>query len=93
MSIGTKRCCVSCQTYLAVAENGVIVLETMDNGYTPYKIWMADLFECPDCHYQLISGFGLQPIAEHYLPGFNKVLAEVTHTIRGCPRSLHESHS
>ena len=88
MSIGTGRCCVSCQTYLAAAKNGIIVLETMSDRITPYKIWMADLFECPDCGYQLISGFGLNAISEHYMPEFKDWIDQVTHTIKGCPRSL-----
>jgi len=88
MSIGTGRCCVKCKTYLAIAKNGVIVLETMEDGFTPYKIWMADLFQCPDCDYQLISGFGFNCISEHYLPEFKDWLDQVTYTIKGCSRSL-----
>jgi hypothetical protein len=88
MSIGTGRCCVECQTYYAAKKNGVYVLETMEDGTTPYKIWMADLFECPDCGKQLVSGFGLHAISEHYMPKFSDWMKLVDITISGCPRSL-----
>jgi hypothetical protein len=46
-------------------------------GWTPYKIWVGDLFECPDCHNQTISGVGHQRIAEHYEPGFKMALVNL----------------
>lgn len=86
MTIGTGRCCVNCQTYLYAKQNGVLVLETMDDCVSPYKIWRADLFACPDCGYELISGFAQEPISEHFMPDFQQLLGHVTHTIKGCPR-------
>ncbi len=87
MSLGTERACVSCQTYFAARKNGVVVLETMDDG-RPYKVWQADLLECPDCGFQIITGFGLQHIAVHHEPGFDSELQRVEFTINGCPKRL-----
>ncbi len=82
------RACVPCATYLRPRKNGVIVLETFEDGHTPYKIWMADLFECPDCAHQIIDGYGVNPISEHYMDDFEKQMTYVTHTIRGCLKPL-----
>lgn len=47
------------------------------NPPQPYKIWNADLHECRGCHHQIVKGFGLNPIAEHYEGHFEAVLARV----------------
>lgn len=52
--------------------NGVYVIEMAKFG--PYKVWMADLWECPRCAYQVIAGFGLNALAEHYQQPFQEVL-------------------
>jgi hypothetical protein len=40
------------------------------NRWKPYKLWSGDLWQCPDCGHELISGVGMGPIAEHYQPEF-----------------------
>jgi hypothetical protein len=60
----------------------------MSDGVQPYKIWAADLWECPDCGHQVILGYGVHAIAEHYQDGFAHYLNDVTHTIIGCPKGL-----
>lgn len=87
MSIGTGVCCVECGTYYVTRKTGVNVLETYEDG-TPYKVWHADLLECPDCAKQVVKGFGLQPLAIAHEPGFDAELQRVELTINGCPRSL-----
>lgn len=87
MSIGVGMCCVNCQTYLAPRKNSVFVLETMED-LRPYKVWQADLFECPDCGHQIVAGFGQGPLSEHYKPDFGRYLKMVDITINGCPRRL-----
>ncbi len=82
------RACVPCATYLRPRKNGIVVLETFEDGEKPYKIWMADLFECPKCGHQMIDGFGAEAWGEHYEADFADKLKEVTHTIRGCPLPL-----
>lgn len=87
MSIGTGCCCVECQTYYAAKKNGVNVLETLEDG-TPYKVWHADLLECPDCGKQVVKGFGSQALSVKHQPDFDVYLNQVEITINGCPRSL-----
>lgn len=65
--------CLRCRKFLRVKTNGVALEEGMPHGddtWGPYKLWQADLYECPSCGFQLVAGFGLKPIAEHYRPGY-----------------------
>ena len=57
--------CVACNRFMRIEKNGVTVEELMDDG-SPYKLWDADKYKCPSCGHEVISGFGRQPIAEHY---------------------------
>ena len=40
--------------------------------WKPYKVWSGDLWECPDCHAEIIVGAGLDPIREHHEKDFDK---------------------
>ena len=57
--------CVNCKRMLKIKKNGIIVAEHLKNGEL-YKVWSADLFECPNCGFELISGFGNQPNYHHF---------------------------
>ena len=35
-------------------------------GWIPYKLWVGDLWECPDCKAQIVTGVTKNRIAEHY---------------------------
>lgn len=50
--------------------------------WSPYKLWMGDLWECPDCRAQIIVGFGQGPISEHYLPNFKEQVEHFEATIQ-----------
>lgn len=77
-----KPICVKCQRFYRVKKNGYSFIEGMPivdravvgvrgNGeWQPYKLWVGDLWECPDCLAQIIVGTGLNPISEHYQPEF-----------------------
>lgn len=41
--------------------------------WQPYKLWRADLWKCPDCGHEIVSGFANSPMSEHYLPNFKEV--------------------
>jgi hypothetical protein len=61
--------CLDCRKFLRVKKNGVVIEEGMPNGsggWQSYKLWHGDLYECPDCGFQLVTGFGHKPLAEHY---------------------------
>ena len=56
--------CAACQVEMHPEKNGVGVLDMADYG--PVNLWDADLWECPKCGFQIVSGFGSNPIARHY---------------------------
>lgn len=77
-----KPVCVPCQRFYRPKRNGFYFLEGMPivNGakpgkaepglWTPYKLWVADLWHCPDCGAEIVVGAAPFPIAEHYQPDF-----------------------
>ena len=56
--------CVTCQVELHPEHNGVGVLDIANFG--PVDIWDADLWKCPKCGIEIVSGFGNNPISSHY---------------------------
>lgn len=79
-----KPVCVPCQRFFRPKKNGFYFIEGMPTAndalpgvhepekWTPYKLWVSDLMECPGCGAQILSGFGQAPIAEHYQEDFAK---------------------
>jgi hypothetical protein len=45
-------------------------------GWTPSKLWVGDLWACPDCGAQIIVGVNQNPLAEHYQPEFAAAVAQ-----------------
>ncbi len=89
-----KPACVRCKCFYRVKTNGVRVIEGMPNGtggsneeirgrrrpsaWQPYKLWVADLWECPDCGHELVSGWGQQLVLERHHEMFgHKLLADL----------------
>ena len=69
--------CATCRKFYRVKKNGVPFEEGMPLGrvqadggpesWGPYKLWMADLCECPDCGTQvLVTAARQAPLAEHF---------------------------
>jgi hypothetical protein len=91
-----KPVCVQCQTFYHPKKIGIVVLEQMPaataaepgtidpTAWKPYKIWMADLFQCRSCGMELITGFAPHPASENYEPEFAEALKFVTHTVNDC---------
>jgi len=79
--------CAPCKTKLRPRKNEIIVEETFEDG-RPYRVWAADLWECPDCGHQLILGYGKEPLAEHFEDNFETEHARVTHTLNGKVKAL-----
>lgn len=77
-----KPVCVPCQRFFRVWKNGYYFIEAMPKGnvampgtidaesWTPYKLWVGDLWRCEGCGAQIVSGVARDPLAEHYQPGF-----------------------
>ncbi|MBA7474258.1 hypothetical protein ES707_09606 [subsurface metagenome] len=58
--------CAECQIELRVVKNGVTVIDMAWQPPKPAVLISADLFECPVCRKQIVSGFAQKPLAEHY---------------------------
>jgi hypothetical protein len=86
MRMMPKPICVTCKRFFKPARNGQIVLEQMparegvqpgvgdEEGWRPYKLWMADLMRCDGCGTEIVYGFGMNPLSEHYREGFEEWL-------------------
>lgn len=73
-----------CRRFFRPKKNGYYFIEGMPNGpagdcppgneapetWSPYKLWTGDLYQCEGCGAEVISGFGQNPVSEHYLPDF-----------------------
>mgnify|MGYP001614674550 CR=1 FL=1 len=77
MEARVKPICANCQVSFYKEKMGVVVVETFGSGPMPYKIWMADLWECPGCHARIVSGFGNNPICEHRQEDFKRQYADL----------------
>lgn len=56
--------CVSCNQEYRVASNDAVAEEVADFG--SYRLWLVDLWRCPCCGHEILSGFGNKPYAEHW---------------------------
>lgn len=77
-----KPVCVPCQRFFRCVTTGFYFIEGMPrvNGaapgtaepekWQPYKVWTSDRWECEGCGAVILSGFGRQPVAEHYQSDF-----------------------
>lgn len=81
-----KPVCVSCRCFYRTEKNGVSIIEGMpvrngaprgiagDGWWTPYKLWRGDRWKCPECQHEIVTGFGRDPVAEHYEPQFEEIV-------------------
>lgn len=77
-----KPICVPCQRFFRPKKTGFSFIEGMPIGndvkpglaepekWVPYKLWVGDKWECPDCKAVIIVGCAHQPRAEHYQEDF-----------------------
>lgn len=77
-----KPICVPCRRFYRMVRAGLPFIEGMPSGndapagnkapdrWRPYKVWFGDLWRCPDCGAEIISGVGSQRVAEHYEADF-----------------------
>ena len=64
--------CVKCQVEYRPEKNDVTVEEMTSFG--SYRLWSADLWECPSCHNQMIVGYGNSAYAEHWMDSYKRAL-------------------
>lgn len=77
-----KPICMTCKKFYRPKKNGVTIEEGMPLGvdscgvskeWVPYKLWRGDLMECKGCGHQIVYGFGLRPLAEHYQKDYDRI--------------------
>jgi hypothetical protein len=84
--------CAECGRFMVVTGVGVTVEELTDTQ-DAYKLWKADLFQCPDCGRETIAHFARGPYAEHYQSDYAVTRDRAGHIYPGRCRSLSESTS
>lgn len=66
--------CAKCNRAMRPKKNGTSFIEMAQDR--PYKLWMADLWECQDCGAQILYTSPLQrPISESYMDNFGAKLS------------------
>ena len=66
--------CVQCQARMSVKRMGVAVVETAGVPAKPFRIWRADLMQCPICGRELLSHFSHEPVAEQHHEDFEAAM-------------------
>jgi hypothetical protein len=65
--------CANCNRAMRPKRNGTSFVEMAQDR--PYKLWMADLWECQDCGNQVLYADSRQnPIAESFQAEFSAML-------------------
>ena len=60
-----KAICIKCKVEYKPLETGAYAAE-MFKGNNIYKIWSADIWQCPICKNKIALGFAQNPIAHHF---------------------------
>lgn len=81
-----KPICVPCERFMRAKKTGFYFIEGMPRegwdgeqgknsaGWVPYKVWVGDLYECPDCSAQTVVGVSRNRLSEHFEPNFNEII-------------------
>ncbi len=62
--------CAKCHVEMRCAKNDFIVEEMADTEF-PYRVWFADLWRCPTCAAEVVTGFAPKPWGEHFQPDYS----------------------
>ena len=68
--------CVRCNIEFRVEKVGVYVKE-LSTSLGFYKLWAADLWECPICHHQIANGYSKHPLINHWDSGAGERLDKI----------------
>ena len=68
--------CVRCQVGYQIAKSGVYLIEMFNDPPEPYKLWNADLWQCPICNHQIVRGFGNEAV-QHFQADLNEIVGKL----------------
>jgi hypothetical protein len=85
-----KPVCVKCHRFYRPKKNGKYFVEGKPaNGakrprpglaepdkWVPYKLWVGDLWECPDCKAEIIVGVSFAPVDADFTKTFTKSIED-----------------
>jgi hypothetical protein len=93
-----KPICVPCRRFYRMKKSGFAFVEGMPRGgnfedpapigtraperWQPYKVWFGDLWRCPDCGAEVITGTGYQPMAERHHDDFRDLIERLGATLQ-----------
>ena len=89
-----KPICVPCQRFFRCVKNDFPFIEGMPVGdnfssgaaypdhWTPYKLWYGDKWKCEGCGSEIVVGVAQQPLAEHYQPSFERIVASLNPSLQ-----------
>ena len=86
MGLGTGHACMACQEQYVPLKNDIFVAQTeivvgnVTLDQTIYKLWCADLLECPGCHHIIISGYGQEPVSTWHEKDHREVIERARST-------------
>lgn len=94
--------CIPCGRFYRAHKTGAYVVESMPEGHrvppgkahaaewADYKLWMCDLWRCEGCGSVIASGWGQNPVSEHYEPEFNDWREEATKVMGGALPRIYD---
>ena len=88
MSMHNAPICVKCELEMRPKKNGITV-EEMAAAVGSYRLVMADLWACPQCSFEVVTGRAINPLAEHFEDRYRAELAMHEDLIRAWPNQ-HE---
>ena len=68
--------CLKCQMEMRIVRVGVTVVEMFLDPPEPYRVWNADVVECPMCKNRVATGFSIKPIYHHNDPRCQEAVEE-----------------
>lgn len=84
-----KPICMTCKKFYRPMTDGITIEEGRpvskrnysqefatyrdDTTWLPYKLWRGDLMECKSCGHQIVSGYGVVPLSEHYEKDYDEI--------------------
>ncbi len=81
--------CIKCHRFFRCKKNDYYFIEASRDSFDikpgtaepekwkPYKVWAGDLWECPGCEAQIISGVGTRSLSVHHEEKFEQIVKQL----------------